>query len=383
MSGKVRMGMIGGGEGAFIGGVHRMAAALDGMIELVCGAFSSDPVKSKQSGEALYLDPNRVYATYEEMIDKERQLPIDKRMEVVSIVTPNHLHFAPAKMALEAGFHVISDKPMTFNLKEAYALYEIVVNSGKIFAITHTYTGYPMVKQARHLVTTGILGAVRKVVVEYPQGWLSTLLEASKNKQASWRTNPKKSGIAGSIGDIGTHAENLLHYITGLDIVELCADVSTLVAGRKLDDDGNVLLRLENGARGILYASQISAGEENNLRIRVYGEYGGLEWAQMEPNSLIVRWLDKPVQIYRTGGPDVCPASSAATRLPSGHPEGYIEAFANIYKNVAHCIIAERDGQKTADICRDFPTAFDGVRGMEFIYKVIESGKSDTKWIEW
>jgi len=255
MSGKVRMGMIGGGEGAFIGGVHRMAAALDGMIELVCGAFSSDPVKSKQSGEALFLDPSRVYSTYEEMIDKERQLPADIRMEVVSIVTPNHVHFAPAKMALEAGFHVISDKPMTFNLKEAYALYEIVVNSGKIFALTHTYTGYPMVKQARHLVTTGALGTVRKVVVEYPQGWLSTLLEASKNKQASWRTNPKKSGIACSIGDIGTHAENLLYYITGLDIVELCADVSTLVAGRKLDDDGNVLLRLENGARGILYAS--------------------------------------------------------------------------------------------------------------------------------
>lgn len=383
MCGKIRMGMVGGGSGAFIGGVHRMAAALDGMIELVCGAFSSDALRSKESGEALFINKDRVYTTFQEMIAQESQLPSDLRMEVVSIVTPNHVHFMPAKMALEAGFHVISDKPMTFNLDEAYALRDIVKKSGKIFALTHNYTGYPMVKQARHLVSNGDLGQIRKIVVEYPQGWLSTLLEAAENKQAAWRTDPEKSGIAGSIGDIGTHAENLLYYITGLKIVQLCADVSTMVSGRKLDDDGNVLMRFDNGARGVLYASQISAGEENNLRIRVYGEKGGLEWAQMEPNSLIVRWSDKPIQIYRTGGMDVCQASLAATRLPSGHPEGYIEAFANIYKNVANCILADRKGEKAAHEYWDFPNIDDGVRGMEFIYKVIESGKLETKWLDW
>lgn len=383
MDGKVRMGMIGGGIGAFIGSVHRMAAALDDRMELVCGAFSSDPEKSKLSGKELFLNPERVYGSWQEMIEKESRLPEDVRMEVVSIVTPNHMHFAPARLALEAGFHVISDKPLTFDLQEAYALRDIVAKSGKIFALTHNYAAYPMVKQARHMVSTGTLGMIRKVVAEYPQGWLSSLLEASDNKQASWRTDPSRSGIAGSVGDIGTHAENLLHYITGLNITELCADVHTLVEGRKLDDDANVLLGFSNGARGILYASQISAGEENNLRIRVYGEHGSIEWAQMEPNSLIVRWLDKPIQIYRTGGPDVCSASMACTRLPSGHPEGYIEAFATIYRNVAMCIQAARSGKRAEAHYYDFPGIDDGVRGMEFICKVIESGKSNQKWIQW
>lgn len=383
MSGKVRMGMVGGGIGAFIGGVHRMAAALDGNIELVCGAFSSDPDKSIKSGIGLYLTPDRIYGSYQEMIEQESQLPEDVRMELVSIVTPNYLHFAPIKQALEAGFNVISDKPMTFNLKEAYALRDIVRQSNKIFALTYTYSAYPMVKQAKHMVRSGALGQIRKVVVEYPQGWLSTLLEATDNKQASWRTDPSKSGISGALGDIGTHAENLMHYITNLNISEICADVSTLVEGRRLDDDSNVLLRLENGARGILYASQISAGEENNLKIRVYGETGSLEWSQMEPNSLIVRWVDKPIQVYRTGGPGICSEAMACTRLPAGHPEGYIEAFATIYRNVANSIISLRKGEKPDDISLDFPGIDEGVRGMEFIYKVIESGKSNQKWTVW
>ena len=272
---------------------------------------------------------------------------------------------------------------MTFNLEEAYTLKKIVTRSGKIFALTHNYSAYPMVKQARHIVQHGKLGNIRKIVVEYPQGWLATLLETSDSKQASWRTDPDKSGIAGSVGDIGTHAENLLHYITGLKIRQLCADVGTVVPGRKLDDDANVLIRLENGARGILYASQISAGEENNLKIRIYGESGGLEWSQMEPNSLIVRWADTPMQIYRTGGTDICSEAISVTRLPAGHPEGYLEAFANIYRNVALSIRALYDGKEIDPMHRDFPDIDDGVRGMEFIYKVIESGRSDTKWITW
>jgi len=381
MGRKIRMGMVGGGQGAFIGAVHRMAAAMDGQIELVCGAFSSSRDKSIASGRELFLDEEKCYGTYEEMIEAEKKLPWDKRMELVSIVTPNHVHFAPARMAIQNGFHVICDKPLTYNLEEAYELRDIVNNSDRIFALTHNYTGYPMVKQARYMVTSGSLGKIRKVVVEYPQGWLSTLVEASDQKQASWRTDPTRSGIAGAMGDIGTHAENLAEYITGLKISELCADISTLVKGRKLDDDGNVLLRFDNGARGILYASQISAGEENNLRIRVYGEKGGFEWSQMEPNTLTVRWADKPVEVFRTGGPGICRESAAHTRIPSGHPEGYLEAFANIYRNVARCIQARNIGQAPDPLYLDFPDIDDGVRGMEFIYKVIESGRSDQKWV--
>lgn len=375
------MGMIGGGTGAFIGAVHRMAAALDQQIELVCGAFSSDPEKSAQTGAQLYLPADRVYGSFKEMLEKESMLPENQRMELVSIVTPNHMHFEPAMLAIQMGFHVICDKPLAFDLEQAYALRDIVKASDRIFALTHNYTGYPMVKQAKHMVSSGALGKIRKVVTEYPQGWLSNYIEGEGQKQASWRTDPSKSGIAGSMGDIGTHAENLTEYITGLSITALCADISILVEGRKLDDDGNVLLRFNNGARGILYASQISAGEENNLRIRVYGEYGGLEWSQMEPNTLVVRWSDKPVQIFRAGGPDLCSAAQAHTRIPSGHPEGYIEAFANIYRNVAMAIMAKREGKSIDPVYNDFPGIDDGVRGMEFIYKVIESGKSDSKWI--
>lgn len=381
MTRKIRMGMVGGGIGAFIGNVHRMAAGLDGLIELVCGAFSSDADRSHRSGEELGLDPSRVYGSFEEMIAAELALPADKRMHLVSIVTPNHMHFAPAVMALKAGFHVICDKPMTFDLEQALELKNIVRASGKIFALTHNYTGYPMVKQARQLVRSGDIGEIRKVVVEYPQGWLSTLLEASDQKQAAWRTDPGKSGIAGAMGDIGTHAENLAEYITGLKITSLCADISTLVPGRKLDDDGNVLLRFDNGARGILHASQICAGEENNLSIRVYGDRGGFEWRQMEPNTLTVRYIDQPIKVFRTGGIGACTAAQAHTRIPAGHPEGYLEAFANIYRNVALCVRAQLEGREIDPIFHDYPTVEDGLRGMKFIYTVIESGKSDQKWL--
>ena len=376
------MGMVGGGRGAFIGNVHRMAAALDGQIELVCGAFSSDPEKSRLSGEDLYLPQERIYGSYEEMIKTEKTLPESERMDFVSIVTPNHMHFPPAKMALENGFHVVCDKPLCFDLDQAYALKKVVEDSGLIFALTHNYTGYPMVKQAKHLVQSGALGKIRKVVVEYPQGWLSTALETTDSKQASWRTDPKRSGIAGAMGDIGTHAENLAEYITGLEISELCADISALVPGRQLDDDGNILLRFNNGARGVLHASQICAGEENSLSIRVYGEKGGLEWHQMEPNTLELKWLDKSKEILRTGVGALSESAMAHTRIPAGHPEGYLEAFANIYRNFAKCVQARIEGREVDEVYKDFPDVNDGIRGMEFIYKVIESGNSDQKWIK-
>jgi predicted dehydrogenase len=382
MSRKVRMGMVGGGRGAFIGAVHRMAAALDGQIELVCGAFSSDPEKSKASGEDLYLPPDRVYGNYEEMIRKEKALPEGEQMDFISIVTPNHVHFDPAKMALANGFHVVCDKPLAFNLEEAEELERLVEESGLLFALTHNYTGYPMVKQARAMIRNGELGKIRKIVVEYPQGWLSTKLEATEQKQASWRTDPKRSGIAGAMGDIGTHAENLAEYITGLQIKELCADLTSFVEGRLLDDDGNVLLRFDNGAKGVLHASQISAGEENALNIRVYGEKGGLEWHQMEPNTLIVKWLDQPAQTLRTGVGALHKEAQVHTRIPAGHPEGYLEAFANIYRNFAICLQARLEGKRPDPVYTDFPSVSDGVRGMRFIERSVASSNSDVKWLK-
>ncbi len=382
MKRKIRMGMVGGGRGAFIGAVHRMAAALDGQIELACGAFSSDPELSKLSGADLFLPPDRCYGTYEEMIHTEATLPENVRMDLVSIVTPNHLHFDPAMMALDHGFHVVCDKPVCLNLKEARLLREKVKSSGLLFGLTHTYTGYPMVKQARQMIAHGELGSIRKIVVEYAQGWLSTALENADQKQASWRTDPEKSGAAGAMGDIGTHAQNLAEYITGLQIESVCADLHTHIPGRRLDDDGSVLLRMNNGARGVLYASQIAAGEENNLRINVYGEKGSLGWEQMEPNTLTARWLDKPTQIFRTGTGQLYPQAQAHTRLPAGHPEGYLEAFANIYRDVAYCIQARLANVPVDPIYADFPTIEDGVRGMEFIDAVVKSGTQDeVKWI--
>lgn len=376
------MGMVGGGRGAFIGAVHRMAAALDGQIELVCGAFSSSPEKSKLSGEDLFLSSGRAYGSYAEMIDKEKRLPEGERMDFVSIVTPNHLHFGPAKLALENGFHVVCDKPLCFNMEEAKALQKLVEETKLLFALTHNYTGYPMVKQARAMVKNGDIGDIRKIIVEYPQGWLSTKLEDSDQKQAAWRTDPKRSGIAGAMGDIGTHAENLAEYITGLQITEMCADISTFVDGRRLDDDGNVLLHFDNGAKGILHASQIAAGEENNLNIRIYGTKAGLQWFQMEPNTLYVKWLDKPMELLRTGVGELYPSAQAHARIPGGHPEGYLEAFANIYRNFAYCLQARLAGVEVDEIYKDFPTVHDGVRGMQFVESVIKSGKSEAKWVK-
>ncbi|TLD70016.1 Gfo/Idh/MocA family oxidoreductase [Phragmitibacter flavus] len=380
MSRKIRYGMIGGGRGAFIGGVHRIAANIDGQIELVCGAFSSDPQRSKDSGADFFLSADRCYGSFEEMITKEAALPADQRMDFVSIVTPNHVHFPAAKAALEGGFHVLSDKPATLNLEEAKALAEIVEKSGKLYGLTHNYTGYPMVKQAREMVSSGQLGKIRKVVVEYPQGWLATRIEASGQKQAEWRTDPKRSGAAGCIGDIGTHAENLAEYITGLKISELAADITSFVEGRQLDDDGNVLLRFDNGAKGILHASQISVGEENNLNIRIYGEKGGLEWRQQEPNTLLAKWNDQPTQIYRTASGYLCQAAAAAGRIPGGHPEGYLEAFANIYRNFAAHVRSEIDGTAPDANVLDYPKIEDGVRGMAFIEAVVQSSAENAAW---
>lgn len=382
MNRKLRLGMIGGGRGAFIGAVHRIAAQIDGQYELVCGAFSSDAEKSKLSGQDLGLNEGRIYGSYHELFEREQQLPENQRVEVISIVTPNHVHFEPAKLALQGGFHVVLDKPMTFSLEEAKQLKEVAEKSGKLVCLTHTYTGYPMVKEAKQLIAEGKLGTIKKIYVEYPQGWLSKLEEASGNKQASWRTNPAESGIAGAMGDIGTHAFNLTEYITGLEVTKLNADINTIVNGRLLDDDGAVLLKFTNGASGILFATQIAAGEENNIRIRVYGEEGGLEWQQNDANTLVLKWPDRPSEILRTGSAYLSSYAKHNTRTPAGHPEGYLEAFANLYRNFALTVKAQLDNENPANESLDFPGIAEGVRGMAFIENVIASGQSDEKWID-
>ena len=380
---KLQMGLVGGGEGAFIGAVHRMAAELDGRIALACGAFSSDPAKSRAAGVALYgIDPARSYGTYDELMEKEAARPEGDQMDFVVVATPNHTHFPIARAALEAGFHVMSDKPATFDLGEAKALAELVAAKDLVFGLTHNYTGYPMVKEARHLVRSAAFGNVRRVVVEYIQGWLAEREEAVGNKQAEWRTDPARSGAAGCMGDIGTHGENLVEYVTGLKIESLCADLTTFVPGRRLEDDGNVLLRFEGGAKGVLFASQIAVGEENGLKLRVYGETGGLEWSQMEPNSLLVRWPDRPYEVRRTGGPGVGEAATDATRLPAGHPEGFLEAFALLYRNFADTLEAKRAGKKPTEENLDFPTIADGVRGMAFIETVVASAEAGATWLD-
>ncbi|HLR38117.1 MAG TPA: Gfo/Idh/MocA family oxidoreductase [Chitinophagaceae bacterium] len=381
MKRKLRMGMIGGGPGAFIGEVHRMAANLDGIIELVCGSFSSKMEKSLQTGEALFLPKDRIYATYQEMIEKENQLPKGERMDFVSIVTPNHLHFEPAKLALENGFHVILDKPMTLSLEEAEILKKLVNDNNLQLCLTHTYTGYPMIKEAKHMVNSGELGEVKKVYVEYPQGWLSTPEENNGNKQAEWRSDPAKSGIAGSMGDVGTHAANLIEYISGLKITKVCADINTIVPNRALDDDGAALLKLNNGASGVLFVSQVATGEENCLKIRLYGDKAGIEWKHDDANSLIIKKNEEPTKILRTGGPGTSSIVAHNQRIPAGHPEGFIEAFANLYRNFALTVDAQMNGQQPKEEWLDFTNVEDGVRGMLFLEKVIASGKSEQKWI--
>ncbi len=380
MNRKLRMGMIGGGKDAFIGSIHRIAANMDGLIDIVAGALSVNPEVALASGKMLFMEDDRIYTSYEEMLDKESKLPADKRIDFVTIVTPNFVHFAPAMLALEKGFHVVIEKPITFTLEEAQQLKKKVEETGLMLCLTHTYSGYPMVRQARAMIREGALGSIRKIVVEYPQGWLSKMSEREGNAQAAWRTDPKRSGKAGAMGDIGTHAAHLAEFISGLKITKLCADLNIMVPGRALDDDGNVLLKFNNGAAGVLVASQVAAGEENALKIRVYGEHGGIEWAQMEPNSLIVKWLDKPMQILRAGSNGFLHQEALFnTRTPTGHPEGYLEAFANLYRNFAIALMARIAGT-TAPTEVDFPSVNDGIRGMSFIDTVVKSGQSSEKW---
>ena len=380
------MGMVGGGKDAFIGAIHRIAANMDGLIELSCGVFSINPEIAKDSAESLFVPAERTYFSYEEMIKKESKLPADKKIDFVTIVTPNFAHFAPAMMALEHGFNVVIEKPMAFNLDEARQLKKKVEETGLLLCLTHTYSGFPMVKQAKAMVAEGKLGKVRKIYVEYPQGWLSKLSEREGNAQAAWRTDPKRSGKAGCMGDIGTHAAHLAEYVSGLKITKLCADLNIVVEGRALDDDGAVLLKFENGASGVLMASQVAAGEENAIKIRIYGEKGGLEWTHQDPNTLLVKWLDEPAQIFRAGANNTKALSSFAThncRTPAGHPEGYLEAFGNIYRNFALTLSAKIEGTKPTKEMLDFPGTEDGVRGMAFIDNVVASAQSNEKWTEY
>lgn len=382
MKRKLRMGMIGGGKDAFIGAIHRLAANLDGLVELACGALSINKHIGLESGRLLMLPENRIYGTYEEMLDKENQLAEGEKMDFVTIVTPNFAHFAPAMLALEKGFHVVLEKPITLTLEEAKQLKDKVDETGLLLCLTHTYSGYPMVKEAKQLVRNGSLGKIRKIYVEYRQGWLSKLSEREGNLQAAWRTDPKKSGKSGVMGDVGTHAAHLAEYVSGLRITHLCASLNTVVEGRTLDDDGAVLLKFEDGASGVLIASQVLAGEENNLSIKIYGEKGGLEWHQQEPNTLLVKWLDKPTETLRAGFDYLSTIAKTNCRTPGGHPEGYLEAFANLYKNFALTLSSKLDGSDVDQSVIEFPSVEDGIRGMAFIENVVKSSESNEKWTE-
>jgi predicted dehydrogenase len=382
MQRKLRMAMIGGGKDAFIGAVHRLAMNMDGLVELVAGTLSVNPEVAIDSGKSLFLEESRIYTDYKVMLEKEATMPADKRIDFVSIVTPNFVHFDPAMMALDKGFNVVIEKPITFTLEQAKQIKEKLTATGLTLLLCHTYTGYPMVKQAKQLLKAGALGKIRKVYVEYPQGWLSTLLESTGQAQASWRTDPKKSGKAGCMGDIGTHAFNMAEYVTGLQVTQICSNLNIAVEGRLLDDDGAAFLKFNNGATGVLMATQIAAGEENNVKIRVYGEKGGIEWKQEDANTLVVKWLDKPAEIYRTGGGYNSSFAVHNTRIPAGHPEGYLEAFANLYRNFALTVRAKIDGEKPKEEWLDFPGVEEGIRGMAFVENVVASSQSEEKWME-
>lgn len=379
---KLRMGMIGGGKDAFIGAIHRFAFNMDAQVEMVAGSLSINPTLAVESGKELFLAEERIYTDYKVMLEKEASISSDKRLDFVSIVTPNFVHFDPAMMALEKGFNVVIEKPITFSLDEAKKLKEKLEQSGLTLLLCHTYTGYPMIKQARRMVKSGSLGKIRKVYIEYPQGWLSTFLEGTSNQQAAWRTDPKRSGIAGAMGDIGTHAFNMAEYVTGLKVTRICSDLNIVVEGRLLDDDGAAFLKFDNGASGVLMATQIAAGEENNIKIRVYGEKGGLEWKQEDCNTLLVKWADKPAEIYRAGTAYADSYAKHNSRTPAGHPEGYLEAFANLYRNFILTVRARMNGEKPQEEWLDFPGVDEGIRGMAFIENVVKSGKSKEKWLE-
>ena len=376
---KLRYGMVGGGPGAFVGAIHRRAAALDGEFELVAGAFASQPERSREQGDALGLDTRRVYGTFREMGEAEAALGPDRRIDAVSVVTPNHLHHPVATAFMEAGIHVFCDKPMTTTVADARDLCRTVERTGLTFALTHNYTGYPMVKEARHLVRSGRLGALRKVVAEYPQGWLGTRLEATGHKQASWRQDRAQAGPSSAVGDIGSHLDNLVRYVTELEIEAVFAELATLVPGRAMEDDAAILVRFAGGARGVYYASQVSTGEENGLTLRVYGEEAGLVWRQEDPNILDLRFPDSPMQRLTRGSPWLCAAAGHATRLPPGHPEGFIEAFANIYRCAGRVIGAGIAGGQADPLDHDFPDHVDGLRGMRFIEGVLDSA-ANGRW---
>jgi len=371
---KLRFGMVGGGPGAFIGAVHRRAATLDGLATLVAGAFSTDGDKSREQGRELHLDPRRVYDSFGAMAEREAALPAEERIDFVSIVTPNHVHYRASRAFIERGIHVVCDKPMTTTLEDAEALCQLVRKHDVVFALTHNYSGYPLVKQARAMVRAGELGEIRKLVAEYSQGWLSTRIEATGQKQADWRTDPARAG-AGALGDIGSHAEHLARYVSGLEIEQLCADVSTFVEGRRIDDDANLLVRYRGGAKGLVFCSQVSLGEENRLSLRVYGTEASLEWRQEEPNFLVVRRGDRPMEVYKPGHAFLSPAAKHATRLPSGHPEAFLEAFANVYANAMRTIGARIAGEKPDPLDLDFPTVEDGLAGVRFILTAVDSGR--------
>ena len=381
MNHRLRYGMVGGGPGAFIGEVHRKAAAFDGYTELVAGAFSSSAEKTNEMGKSLGLDTSRLYSSFEEMAEREAQLPKVERIDFVSVVTPNHLHFPVCKAFIEQGINVVCDKPLTNSIEEAEELCRLVDKHDVVFGLTHNYTGYPMVKEARQLVKAGVLGSLRKIVVEYPQGWLAEPVEEEGNKQASWRTDPDKAGISSAIGDIGTHAENLVEYITDLRMEKLFVDATSFVDGRTLEDDANMLVHYEDGVRGILYASQVSVGEENPLNIRVYGTKASLEWNQEQPNYLRVKYPDKPEEIRKRGNPYLSEEAQFNTRIPPGHPEGFIEAFANIYRNIALTIQAHINGDTLTALAQDFPTVQDGAIGVHFIHKSVESSRKG-EWVD-
>ena len=380
--GKLKIGMIGGGKDAFIGAVHRLAFNMDGQCELVAGTLSVNPEVAVASGKELFLDESRIYTDYKVLLEKEAAMPADKRLDFISIVTPNFVHFDPAMMALDKGFNVVIEKPITFTLDQAKQLKEKLAATGLSLLLCHTYTGYPMVKQAKQLLKSGTLGKIRKIYVEYPQGWLSTLLEGTGQAQASWRTDPKKSGKAGCMGDIGTHAFNLAEYVTDLQVQQICSNLNIVVDGRMLDDDGAAFLKFNNGATGVLMATQIAAGEENAVKIRVYAEKGGVEWKQEDANTLLVKWLDKPTEIYRTGGGYNSSFAAHNTRIPAGHPEGYLEAFANLYRNFTLTVRAKKIGETPKEEWLDFPGVEEGIRGMAFVENVVASSGSNEKWME-
>jgi len=379
---KLRMGMIGGGEGAFIGGVHRIAAALDQQVDLVAGVFSREWANNRTTGQRLYLDPARTYRTYDEMAEREARLPADRRIDFVTIVTPNSAHFDAAKTFLEHGFHVICDKPLTTTVSEATDLVQLVERTRLVCAVTYNYTGYPLIRHARHLFRSGEMGVVRKVLVEYLQGWLVVSEEKRGSKQAAWRTNPAESGVGGAIGDIGTHALHLVEYVTGDPVVELCADKSTFLPDRTLDEDVNALLRFRGGGKGVLTVSQIATGEENALRLRIYASRGAIRWHQENPNYLELFRHGEPRQTLTRGRTEYLSSDAmAATRIPWGHPEGYLEAFANVYVGAIHAIRCHLDDAPISPLAYDFPSVHDGCRGVQFIHRAVESANAGGTWV--